>query len=269
MIRCSHRRPTGARNESGTRRAIAHNPMLDRSGPRLVHRANSRGGQSRVLQTGLGTSVREAVSHRTSERQLAVYDPKSGKYTFVDTCYSTHHLQFAEDANDTLWTSGGHEVMGWLDTKKFDSTGDAAASQGWAPFVLDTNGNGKLDPGSNPVNPRSQARPAAGGRASTPSCRIRPTAASGARSHFDIRAPSFASIRERRLSEIYNVPAARLRRTRRRHRPQRRGVGLVGERTSGGIRSAQMQGSAQRADARRAITAPKAGAFIACRDPAS
>ena len=30
-----------------------------------------------------------------SGRQLAVYDPKTEKYTFIDTCYSTHHLQFA------------------------------------------------------------------------------------------------------------------------------------------------------------------------------
>ena len=32
------------------------------------------------------------------------------KYTFVDTCFQTHHLQFAYDANDTLWTSGGGAV---------------------------------------------------------------------------------------------------------------------------------------------------------------
>ncbi len=55
-----------------------------------------------------------------SGRQLAVYDPKTKKYTFVDTCFGTHHLQFAEDANDTLWTSGGGPVVGWLNTKKFD-----------------------------------------------------------------------------------------------------------------------------------------------------
>jgi hypothetical protein len=88
-----------------------------------------------------------------SSRQLAVYDPKTEKYTFVDTCFSTHHLQFAEDANNTLWTSGGGQVVGWLDTKKFDATGDAATAQGWAPHVLDTNGNGKLDQWTEPNAP--------------------------------------------------------------------------------------------------------------------
>ena len=37
-------------------------------------------------------------------------DPKTKKYTFVDTCFGTHHLQFGYDANDTLWTSGGGPV---------------------------------------------------------------------------------------------------------------------------------------------------------------
>src|SRR3990170_4465116 len=32
-------------------------------------------------------------------------DPKTMKYTFVDTCFGPHHLQF--DAIDRLWTSGG------------------------------------------------------------------------------------------------------------------------------------------------------------------
>ncbi len=30
-----------------------------------------------------------------SGRQLGVYDPKTKQYTFIDTCFSTHHLQFA------------------------------------------------------------------------------------------------------------------------------------------------------------------------------
>ena len=42
--------------------------------------------------------------------------------THIDTCFSTHHLMFAEDANNTLWTSGGGQVVGWLNTKMFDET---------------------------------------------------------------------------------------------------------------------------------------------------
>jgi hypothetical protein len=74
-----------------------------------------------------------------------VYEPKTGKITLISTCFPTHHLVFAEDANNTLWTSGGGPVVGWLNTKKFEETGDEAASQGWTALVLDANGNGKRD----------------------------------------------------------------------------------------------------------------------------
>ena len=65
----------------------------------------------------------------------------------IDTCFGTHHLLFAEDANNTLWTSsgGGGGVVGWLNTKMWDQTHDAEKSQGWTALVLDTNGNGKRD----------------------------------------------------------------------------------------------------------------------------
>jgi hypothetical protein len=62
-------------------------------------------------------------------------------------------LQFAYDDNNTLWTSGDRNVVGWLDTNKFLQTGDAAASQGWAPLILDTNGNGKQDAWTEPGEP--------------------------------------------------------------------------------------------------------------------
>ena len=64
-------------------------------------------------------------------RHIAVFDPKTQKYDFIDTCYGTHHPQFGFDANDTLWTSGGGPVVGWLNTKMWDATHDAAKSQGW------------------------------------------------------------------------------------------------------------------------------------------
>ena len=100
-------------------------------------------------------------------RHLAVYDPKTQKYTFVDTCYSTHHPQFGYDANDTLWTSGGGPVVGWLNTKMFDETGDAAKSQGWTALVLDTNGNGKRDAYVEPDEPPTRRRTSASTRGST------------------------------------------------------------------------------------------------------
>ncbi len=80
-----------------------------------------------------------------ASRHLGFYDPKTKKYTHISTCFSTHHLMFAEDENNTLWTSGGGDVIGWLNTKKYEETGDEKASQGWTALILDTNGNGKRD----------------------------------------------------------------------------------------------------------------------------
>ncbi len=142
-------------------RAVAHNPMLDRSG-RVWYTARIRAAENPPFCKH-GSTLPSAMAFPIdqSQRQLAVYTPSSGKYTFVDTCFSTHHLQFAQDANDTLWTSGGQEVIGWLDTRTFDRIGDAAAAQGWSPFVLDTDGNGKLDawvePGQ-PIDPKRDLR---------------------------------------------------------------------------------------------------------------
>jgi hypothetical protein len=90
-----------------------------------------------------------------SARQVAMLDPKTMKYVFVDTCFGTHHPQFGYDADDTLWLSGTGQVAGWVNTKVFDETGDAAKAQGWAPFVLDHSANGKLDEYTEPGKPES------------------------------------------------------------------------------------------------------------------
>ena len=101
-------------------------------------------------------------------RHLAIYEPKTKKFTLIDTCFSTHHLVFAEDANNTLWLSSGGAgsgILGWLNTKMFDETGDEQKSQGWTAFILDTNGNGKRDEyvePDQPVDPTKDKRIVAG-----------------------------------------------------------------------------------------------------------
>src|ERR1051325_981816 len=92
------------------------------------------------------------------------------EYTFIDTCFGTHHLQF--DANDVLWTSGGGQVVGWFDMKIYDQTGDVAKAQGWTPMILDTNGNGKRDDyvePNQPLDPTKDKRISAGFYAVMPS----------------------------------------------------------------------------------------------------
>ncbi len=94
----------------------------------------------------------------SSARQVAVLDPKTMKYDFIDTCFGTHHPQFGYDADNTLWLSGTGPVAGWVNTKVWDETHDAQKAQGWSPFILDTNGNGKRDDYVEPNQPANPAR---------------------------------------------------------------------------------------------------------------
>ena len=126
-------------------RANVHNPMLDELG-RVWITARVRGRDNPDwCRSGSNHPSAQVFPLQGSGRQLGVYDPANGEYTHIDTCFGTHHLMFAEDANNTLWTSGGGPVIGWLDANEFLETGDAAASQGWTPLILDTNGNGVRD----------------------------------------------------------------------------------------------------------------------------
>ncbi len=133
--------------------ANSHNPMLDQEG--LVwYTARVRGPETMdFCREGSDHPSAQAFPTQRANRHLSVMDPETGDYQFIPTCYSTHHLQFAYDDNDTLWTSGGGEVVGWVDRTKFLETGDYQASQGWTAAVLDTNGNGKRDAYTEPGEP--------------------------------------------------------------------------------------------------------------------
>ncbi|SPE20781.1 conserved exported hypothetical protein [Burkholderiales bacterium] len=187
-------------------RANAHNPMLDRLG-RVWYTARIRAANNPAFcKKGSQHPSAKQFPTEQSQRQLAMYEPRTGEYTFIDTCFATHHLQFGEDQNDTLWTSGGHELVGWIDTKRFAQTGDAAGAQGWAPLVLDTNGNGKLDewvePGE-PMNPTLDTRLAVNPYA------IMPSPADGSvwgSVAFRYPGAIFRFDPRTMLTEIYNVP---------------------------------------------------------------
>ncbi len=125
-----------------------HNPMFDGHG-RLWYTSRIRAANDPAFcKAGSSQASAKLTPVDRSGRQLAVYDPKTKQIAMIDTCFGTHHLMFAADANNTLWTSsgGGGGVVGWLDSKMWDKTHDAEKSQGWTALVLDTNGNGKRDP---------------------------------------------------------------------------------------------------------------------------
>jgi hypothetical protein len=127
--------------------------MFDSQGRLWLTGTNHAPGTPAFCRKGSDNPYAKAFPIDANERQLAMFDPKTQKFTFIDTCFGTHHLQFGFDKDNTLWMSGGGPVVGWLDTKVFDETGDAQKAQGWAPYVLDTNGNGKLDDYTEPGQP--------------------------------------------------------------------------------------------------------------------
>jgi hypothetical protein len=135
-----------------------HNPMLDEKGRVWITSTVRPPDNPAFCKEGSDHPSAKLTPLARSGRQLAMYDPGSGKITHISTCFSTHHLMFAEDANHTLWTSGGGSVVGWLNRKMFDETGDEVKSQGWTALVLDTNGNGKRDPYVEPNQPVDPAK---------------------------------------------------------------------------------------------------------------
>jgi hypothetical protein len=192
-------------------RANNHNSMLDATG-RVWLAASIRGVETPAF-------CREGSDHPSamltpsdrSTRHLARFDPETQEYTFVDTCFGTHHPQFGFDANETLWTSGGGPVVGWVNTKMFDETGDAETSQGWTALILDTNGNGERDEyveADQPIDPTRDKRIIAGFYAVMPSpvdgsvwgsYRSNPGAV--------VRLAPGSNPPHTSLAEIYNVPA--------------------------------------------------------------
>jgi hypothetical protein len=141
-----------------TSKANVHNPMFDEKGRVWITAAIRGADNPAFCKAGSQHPSAKLFPVNRSGRQLAMYDPTTKKLTHINTCFGTHHLMFAEDAHRTLWTSGGGPVVGWLDTKMFDETGDEEKSQGWTALVLDANGNGKRDEYTEPNQPLDPAK---------------------------------------------------------------------------------------------------------------
>ena len=144
-----------------------HNPMFDEKGRVWFTSRVGAPANPDFCKRGSDHPSARLFPVDQSNRHLSMYDPKTGKITLIRTCFPTHHLVFAEDADNTLWTSAGGPqsgVIGWLNRKMFEETGDEARSQGWTALVLDTNGNGKRDDyvePNQPLDPTKDKRVAA------------------------------------------------------------------------------------------------------------
>ncbi len=124
--------------------ANPHNPMMDAQGRVWLTSTVRRRDNPDWCKDGSDHPSASYFPVSRSGRQISAYDPARHAWLLIDSCYATHHLQFGEDGADTLWFSGDANVVGWLDTKLYDETGDERAAQGWCPTVIDTNGDGVI-----------------------------------------------------------------------------------------------------------------------------
>ena len=129
-----------------------HNTMLDSKG-RVWASDMGRGNTTPVAKPDFCANPSNAYAKYfpkpgKSAAVAVMHDPKVGdKLTGIPLCYGVHHLAFARDKNETVFFTGpGSDVVGWVETKVWDESKSYEKAQGWCPMVLDTNGDGKIDP---------------------------------------------------------------------------------------------------------------------------
>ena len=208
-------------------RANNHNGMFDKNG-RVWFAAAVRGFDNPAFcKKGSDHPSAKVFPLEQSGRQVAMLDPKTMKYSFIDTCFGIHHPQFGYDADNTLWLSGTGPVAGWVNTKVWDGTDDSAKAQGWAPFVLDTNGNSQVDEWTEPGQPAQAGKDMRIAGSGPYAVMPHPTDGSVWYTlNIFAGTPGFLRFDPKtKLSEFYAIPGGHWR-ARRRYRQERRGLGL-------------------------------------------
>jgi len=135
-----------------------HNPMLDRKG-RVWMTSKLRDDQPAWCMEGSDNKFAQYYPLTFSNRQASYYDPETGEFVLIDTCFATHHLQFDNDPDQTVYFNELlGPVVGWVNTRMFDRVRDEQAAQGWCPQIIDTNGDGRITrpwtPAGEPLDPR-------------------------------------------------------------------------------------------------------------------
>ena len=133
--------------------ADPHNPMLDSKG-RVWMTSKIRGNTAPAwCADGETNKYADWYPKRGGARQASYWDPKTKKFQLIETCYSTHHLQFDNDPDETVYFNElSGPTFGWIDSKIYDQTlaqthDETKAEQaavGWCDQVVDTNGDGKI-----------------------------------------------------------------------------------------------------------------------------
>jgi hypothetical protein len=128
-----------------------HNPMLDNKG-RVWLTSKIRAAEPAWCSDPSNKYV-AWFGREAGGRQASYYDPKTQKFQLIETCYATHHLQFDNDPNETVYFNElAGPIVGWIDSKVYDDTLAATKDEfkaeqtavGWCAQIIDTNGDGKI-----------------------------------------------------------------------------------------------------------------------------
>jgi hypothetical protein len=131
--------------------ADPHNPMLDSKG--RVWMTSKIRNQTPAWCNDTTNKYVSWFGQESGGRQASYYDPKTQKFQLIETCYATHHLQFDNDPNETVYFNElSGPIVGWVDTKIYDETLASTkdefkaeqAAVGWCAQIVDTNGDGKI-----------------------------------------------------------------------------------------------------------------------------
>jgi hypothetical protein len=126
-------------------RTLNHNPMMDERGRTWFTSRISPDPNPDWCKAGSDhPSAKAFPLNGGANRHLSFFEPRTNSWTLIRTCFPTHHLNFNKD--NVLWTSPGvvgPGVIGWFDRNTYEKSADERRSQGWTPFILDTNGDGK------------------------------------------------------------------------------------------------------------------------------
>src|SRR3954468_6704184 len=123
---------------------LNHNPMMDEKGRTWFTSRISPDPNPDWCYSDLYAAAKAFPLKGGANRHLSYFDPNTQEWRLIRTCFPTHHLNF--DKNGVLWTSAGvvgPGVIGWLNVRTYEATGSESRSQGWTPFIVDTNGDGK------------------------------------------------------------------------------------------------------------------------------
>ena len=102
-------------------RTSMHSLIMDERGDVWFTSRVGKPDKPGVLPGRLGPSVRQGVPDQgihPASRRCTIPRPATTK--LIRTCFNTHHVVLAEDADNTVWVSAGgpqQGAIGWLNRK--------------------------------------------------------------------------------------------------------------------------------------------------------